>query len=103
MHTHVNTQTHGKEKSREFIFSFQLSIISSYKAIINGVGVMSVVPILGRLRQEDHEFKTSLGCIPDPYCSCLGKESDLESMVGKEKTKDSAEARKATDLLPLYC
>lgn len=26
-------------------------------------GCMSVVPALGTLRQEDHEFKSSLGCI----------------------------------------
>jgi hypothetical protein len=45
------------------------------------VGHRTVILALGRLRQEDHEFKASLGCMERP---CLKKPKEREG----EREKD---------------
>lgn len=56
---------------------------------------MSTVPVLGRLRQEDYEFKVNIGCSP------LAKSKCLPPTVGTAVVTQSRHS--ATCLLPDIC
>jgi hypothetical protein len=42
---------------------------------------MAIIPALGRLRQEDHEFKASLGCLVRP---CLKKSNQKKKELASQ-------------------
>jgi hypothetical protein len=52
---------------------------------------MPVIPALGRLRQEDHEFKASLVYKPRP---CLKKQTNKQKQPRKQKERGKRKGKK---------
>jgi hypothetical protein len=52
----------------------------------SGVVAHTIIPALGRLRQDNHEFQTSLGYRVRP---CLNKQTENSSSIWNRETKGS--------------